>query len=242
MLREGAESRTMQLEVLNREFQTRLGITDPAAISAVISTIVADRLTADPLWLMLIGPPGCGKGEIIEALSGVTRSLTAALPGLTAGTPSFSPPLLPASRPGLIVPATEDVLDHPDFVEILGDCFFYLRIRQPDAEKLATQFAENLEANRAKLRAAVEKFLGALDLGVLPDLTSKLRQRIKSAARAFPAASRARQTRQLTVFSRAALICGVEDVGGLVERLTQVKTSIAAGVVERPAGKVRASQ
>ncbi len=230
----------MQLEVLNREFHSRLGITDPAAIPAVASAMVANRLTTEPIWLMLIGPPGCGKGEIIEATSGVTRSLTEALPGLTAGTPTLFPP----PRPGLIVPATEDVLKDPDFLEFLGDCFFYLRIRQPDAaaEKLAAQFAENLEANRAKLRAAVEEFLRALDINVLPELTSELTQRIESAARAFPAASRERRMKELTVFCQAALICGVEDVGGLVERLTQVRTLIAAGVVERAVGKLRTSR
>ncbi len=48
--------------------------------------------------------------------------------------------------------------------------------------------------------------------------------------------------RAAILFSRAALICGVEDVGGLVERLTQVRTLIAAGVVERAAGKLRTSR
>ena len=85
-----------------------------------------------------------------------------------------------------------------------------------------------------KLRAAVEGFLNALDVHSVPDLTSELRWRIQSAARAFPAASRDRRMKELTVFCRAALICGVKDVGGLVEQLTQVRTLIAAGVVERP--------
>ncbi len=40
--------------------------------------------------------------------------------------------------------------------------------------------------------------------------------------------------RAAIVLSRAALICGVEDVGALVEQLTQVRTSIAAAFVERP--------
>ena len=46
--------------------------------------------------------------------------------------------------------------------------------------------------------------------------------------------------RDAILFSRAVVIC--DDVGALVDQLTQVRTLIAAGVVERAAGKLSTSQ
>ena len=69
----------MTIDKLQQEFHNRLGITDRAAIPAVMLATVTNRLTTEPIWLMLIGPPGCVEdvGGLVERLTQV-RTLKAA--------------------------------------------------------------------------------------------------------------------------------------------------------------------
>ncbi len=80
----------MHIDELQREFEQHLGITDRAAIPAVVSAMVANRLTADPFWLMLIGPPGCGKdvGALVDQLTQVRTLIAAGVVERPTGKPS----------------------------------------------------------------------------------------------------------------------------------------------------------
>ena len=77
----------MTIDKLQQEFHNRLGITDRATIPAVVSAMVANRLTADPFWLMLIGPPGCvdDVGALVDQLTQVRTLIAAGVVEWAAG-------------------------------------------------------------------------------------------------------------------------------------------------------------
>lgn len=71
-------------------FQRWLHLPDPAPLLAVLGAVAANRLEGDPLWLVLVGPPGGGKSELLSSLTGLpdihpTSTLTEA--SLLSGTP-----------------------------------------------------------------------------------------------------------------------------------------------------------
>jgi hypothetical protein len=50
-------------------FQKWLHLPDTGSLDAVLATVMANRLDGDPVWLLLVGPPGGGKSEILNAVS-----------------------------------------------------------------------------------------------------------------------------------------------------------------------------
>jgi DNA-binding transcriptional ArsR family regulator len=71
-------------------FQSWLHLPDVSPLLAVLGAVAANRLEGDPVWLVLVGPPGGGKSEILAALAGLpdvhpTATLTEA--ALLSGTP-----------------------------------------------------------------------------------------------------------------------------------------------------------
>ena len=57
-----------ELAALEAVFQKWLHLPDPGALHAVLGTVAANRLEGDPVWLLLVGPPGGGKSELLTAL------------------------------------------------------------------------------------------------------------------------------------------------------------------------------
>ena len=51
-------------------FDELLYLPDHGAVLVALAGIVANYATGDPVWPLLVGPPGCGKSEIISALTG----------------------------------------------------------------------------------------------------------------------------------------------------------------------------
>jgi DNA-binding transcriptional ArsR family regulator len=71
-------------------FRRWLHLPDPAALYAVLGAVAANRLSGDPVWLLLVGSPSSGKSEILQAVGSLpdvypTATLTEA--GLLSGTP-----------------------------------------------------------------------------------------------------------------------------------------------------------
>ena len=52
-------------------FQRWLYLPDTDAVLAALAAVAANRLSGDPVWLLLIGPPGGGKTEILASLTGL---------------------------------------------------------------------------------------------------------------------------------------------------------------------------
>lgn len=70
-------------------FRNWLHLPDPAALLVVLGTVAANRLDGDPVWTVLVGPPGGGKSEILQAtaaLEGVHPVATLTEPALLSGT------------------------------------------------------------------------------------------------------------------------------------------------------------
>lgn len=50
-------------------FRGWLHLPDTGTLDVVLGTVAANRLAGDPVWTLLVGPPGGGKSEILNAIS-----------------------------------------------------------------------------------------------------------------------------------------------------------------------------
>lgn len=71
-------------------FRKWMYIPDPGALLTVLSVVVANKMPGDPVWLLIVGPPGCGKTEMLQPLSALPSMHPAATlteASLLSGTP-----------------------------------------------------------------------------------------------------------------------------------------------------------
>jgi hypothetical protein len=79
------------LETLVRVYRRWLYLPDASPLLAVLGAAMANMLEGDPVWLLLVGPPGGGKSEIIQSLgmlATVHPAATITEAALLSGTPS----------------------------------------------------------------------------------------------------------------------------------------------------------
>lgn len=103
-------------------FRRWLHMDDADSLLATLGTIAANRLEGDPVWLLLVGPPGGGKSEILNALSGLPYTRTAGTlteASLLSGTPKKD--TAATARGGLLMEIGEfGIIVAKDFGSILS--------------------------------------------------------------------------------------------------------------------------
>jgi hypothetical protein len=52
-------------------FSHHLVVVDPVPIAVTLGVFIANQLAGDPVWLLVVGPPGSGKTELLNSLSGL---------------------------------------------------------------------------------------------------------------------------------------------------------------------------
>jgi hypothetical protein len=80
----------VRLDDARAVFRGWLHLPDTGALDVVLGTVAANRLDGDPVWTVLVSPPGEGKTELLNAISGLADAhpagtLTEA--SLLSGTP-----------------------------------------------------------------------------------------------------------------------------------------------------------
>jgi hypothetical protein len=77
------------LRELREVFDRWLYLPDHGPLLVVLAAVAANRLAGDPVWLLLVAPPGGGKSEILQSLAGlpdVHPCATLTEPALLSGT------------------------------------------------------------------------------------------------------------------------------------------------------------
>ena len=73
----GPSPTTTTIEAVHDVFKRWLGKDyDTDVLNAVLATAAAERLTGDPLWLLVVSGPGNAKTETVQALSGAGALVT----------------------------------------------------------------------------------------------------------------------------------------------------------------------
>ena len=57
------------LDELLSVYRQILYLPDPGIALVALATVAANRMTGDPLWILLVGPPSSGKTEVVESLT-----------------------------------------------------------------------------------------------------------------------------------------------------------------------------
>jgi hypothetical protein len=73
----GAPVSAVTLAQVHEVFSKWLYLPDQGFITIVLAAVAANLGDGDPVWLLLLGPPGSGKTELLDSLLGLPRMHTA---------------------------------------------------------------------------------------------------------------------------------------------------------------------
>lgn len=66
------------VERLAASFRQYLHLPDPANLYLLMGAVAANMIEGTPVWVMLVGPPSCGKTELLNSLLGLPRMVEGA--------------------------------------------------------------------------------------------------------------------------------------------------------------------
>jgi hypothetical protein len=101
-----------------KAYKKWLYLPDPEIIDVIYGTVLANRLDGDPLWLLVVGPPGCGKTAGLLTLSKAFSVMTTTT--ITPATLISGMKLAGGADPSLIPKLDGKVLIIKDFTTILS--------------------------------------------------------------------------------------------------------------------------
>lgn len=64
---------TTSIQALAAAVQDYLYFPDPAPLYATMGAMAANMIPGNPVWLMLVGPPSCGKTQLLDSFLGMSR-------------------------------------------------------------------------------------------------------------------------------------------------------------------------
>lgn len=111
---------TDALAALIDAFNQFLYLPDPGIILVTLATVAANRMSGDSLWVLLVGPPGSGKTEAIDAL-GCLPDIYPVSSFSEAGLLSGSPKKDGATGGLLIEMGASGILAFKDFTTLLSE-------------------------------------------------------------------------------------------------------------------------
>jgi energy-coupling factor transporter ATP-binding protein EcfA2 len=79
------------VERLATHFRNVMHLPDPSSLYVLMGAVAANMIDGSPVWLMLIGAPGCGKSELLNSLLSVPHMVEGADIGSEAAFLSGSP-------------------------------------------------------------------------------------------------------------------------------------------------------
>jgi len=57
----------LDYQTIVNTFREHLWLPNPSQIDIILGSFFANRITGDPVWLFVVGPPGCGKTAVLQA-------------------------------------------------------------------------------------------------------------------------------------------------------------------------------
>ncbi len=111
----------MTIEDLVAVFRRHLYLPDPGPLLVVVGTVVANLLSGDPVWALLVGPPASGKTELLNSL-GQLPFVHAASTFTEAGLLSGSVSRRPGATGGLLAElGAQGFIVCKDFTSVLAE-------------------------------------------------------------------------------------------------------------------------
>lgn len=119
-----------------------LELDDLTVIEVLLGSVVANLLSTDPFWLLLIAPPSSAKTELLRALTGFEK--TYPLSSLTPQT-LISGKVTKKNQTASLLPKLNDkIIIHKDFTSILS-------MRQESRQEVLTQLREIYDGKYSKV-------------------------------------------------------------------------------------------
>lgn len=121
------------LPELEAAFRRWLLIRDPGLLPIITGAVIAHRLESDPVWLLVVAPPGATKTEIIRSVHGAPGFYP--LSELTPKTFASGLDIQGGSDPSLLARLTKEILVLKDFTTVL-------EMRREDRQAILAQLRE----------------------------------------------------------------------------------------------------